>query len=164
MKIIGITALSISLMAGCTSAVLASGKNIMNLEEVNPKSLKFLNFSKSKINDFSIGNVFTCSLNGNEIDPAKPFKITTGYPNIKLYAKNTGTVAFTVEVKHNTKKTVIFQEVIQPKNKEKEFINNDDIPLVPSGDYTVTIYGGSGKPKGNIILKSSNIRWKALKN
>ncbi|MRN56363.1 hypothetical protein [Paenibacillus monticola] len=33
--------------------------------------------------------------------------------------------------------------------------NNDSNPLVPSGTYTVTIYGGTDVPKGTVVLKAS---------
>lgn len=158
-KIIGVTALFISLMAGFAGAISANSKNTTDSEETNPTLSEFVNFLKSRIDNLSVGNNFIYSLNGTQGDIQKSFKVTTGYPNIKLDVQNIGKLAFRIEVKHNTKHTVIFQEDIPPHSKLQQFINNDDVPLVPPGDYTVTIYGGGGKPKGDLTLKSSNTRW-----
>lgn len=62
--------------------------------------------------------------------------------------------SFRVEVKHNIKNTVIFDENVT-SGATVELINNDHMPLVPSGAYTVTIYGGSGLPKGQVLLTQS---------
>ncbi len=110
------------------------------------------------ISPYSIGDTLTWDLNGNKTDPATSYSVSVGYPNIKLYAKNTGTQSYRVEVKHNSKNTVIFNTYV-PAGQTLEVVNNDSIPLVPSGTYTVTIYGGSGQPKGQVILKSSDTRW-----
>ncbi|UQQ36832.1 hypothetical protein [Paenibacillus polymyxa] len=89
------------------------------------------------------------------MDPEKDYSVTIGYPHIKLNAKNTGAHSFRVEVKHNSKNTVIFNASVAA-DATVELVNNDSIPLVPSGPYTVTIYGGIGLPKGQVLLTQSN--------
>ncbi|MGO4548046.1 hypothetical protein AB4Z29_24935 [Paenibacillus sp. 2TAB23] len=147
MKIIGATALSISLISGVSSAVSVNSSNTVSAAG---------NF---EITPFAIVDTFTMNLLGNEADPDAPFNVTIGAPNIKLYAKNTGTTSYRVEVKHNTKDRVIFNQTIPANSQAYEFINNDSNPLVPSGAYTVTIYGGAGLPKGQVVLKSSDTPW-----
>lgn len=98
----------------------------------------------------------TWDLNGDKVDPVKDYSVTTGYSHIKLNVKNTGGHSFRVEIKHNNKNTVIFNENIAA-DEIVEFVNNDLMPLVPSGAYTVTIYGGSGLPKGQIFLTQSKV-------
>ncbi|MBA9084122.1 hypothetical protein FHR92_000576 [Fontibacillus solani] len=141
MKIIGTAALSVSLITGVFSAVSAND-----------------NLKASSISPMAIGDTLTWDLTGNTVDPSKSYSVTIGYPNIKLYAKNTGTTSFRVEVKHNSKNTVIFNQTVAA-GSTVEAINNDSNPKVPSGTYTVTIYGGSGLPKGQVVLKSSDTVW-----
>lgn len=148
MKIIGSAALSISLITGVSS--FASANNDTLSKEGN---------NVIEISPFAIKNTLTWDLQGNQSDPVNSYTVDIGYPNIKLYAKNTGTASFRIEVKHNTKNTVIFNETISANGQAKEFINNDSNPPVPSGSYTVTIYGGAGLPKGQIVLKSSDTEW-----
>jgi hypothetical protein len=100
----------------------------------------------------------TWDLKGDKPDPVTPYSVTIGYPNIKLYAKNTGAQSFRVEVKHNSKNTVIFNATVA-EGTTVDLLNNNSMPLVPSGPYTVTIYGGSGLPKGQILLESSDTWW-----
>ncbi|MGK9254021.1 MULTISPECIES: hypothetical protein [Paenibacillus] len=148
LKIVGTTTLAISLITGASSAVLA------NADTASKEGNKAI-----EITPYAIKDTLTWDLLGNKTDPTNSFSVTIGAPNIKLYAKNTGTASFRVEVKHNSKNTVIFNETISADGTGKEFINNDSNPLVPSGTYTVTIYGGSGLPKGQIVLKSSDTKW-----
>ncbi|MBU5355208.1 hypothetical protein KQI74_23410 [Paenibacillus barcinonensis] len=96
----------------------------------------------------------TWDLVGDQVDPVKGYFVEIGYPNIKLNVKSTGAQSFRIEVKHNSKGTVIFDENIAA-GATVEFIDNNLMPLVPSGAYTVTIYGGSGFPKGQVLLKQS---------
>lgn len=76
-----------------------------------------------------------------------------------MYLKNTGSKSFRVEVKHNTKGTIIFNQTIAADRVGRNFMNNDSNPLVPSGTYTVTIYGGTDVPKGTVVLKVSGTPW-----
>ncbi|WFA83956.1 hypothetical protein [Paenibacillus amylolyticus] len=96
----------------------------------------------------------TWDLMGDQVDPVKDYFVSIGYPHIKLNVKNTGVHSFRVEVKHNIKNTVIFDENVTA-GATVELINNDHMPLVPSGAYTVTIYGGLGLPKGQVLLTQS---------
>lgn len=143
--IIGTIALSISLFTG---VFIVSENNV----DTNSKERKEI----TKISP-SIPNeqILSWDLIGDEVDPVKDYFVTVGYPHIKLDAINTGAHSFRVEVKHNSKNTVIFNESIA-EGATVEFINNDHMPLVPSGAYTVTIYGGTGKPKGQVHLTQSN--------
>ncbi len=59
---------------------------------------------------------------------------------------------------HSTKKRVIFNETVAA-GESVEIVNNDRYPLVPSGTYIVTIYGGAGMPKGEVVLESSDTKW-----
>lgn len=147
LRIIGTTVLSISLVAGVCSAVSA------NSDTVHKEGNKGI-----EITPFAIKDTLTWDLKGNVVDPTNSYNVTIGYPNIKLYAKNTGSESFRVEVKHNTKNTVIFNETVKA-GKTVEIANNDSNPKVPSGTYTVTVYGGAGLPKGEIVLKSSDTKW-----
>ncbi|MCY9589993.1 hypothetical protein [Paenibacillus chitinolyticus] len=110
------------------------------------------------ITPYAIKDTLTWDLTGNVVDPSKSYSVTGGYPNVKLYAKNTGSKDFRIEVKHDTKNKVIFDKTVEA-GKSVEVINNDSSPTVPSGNYTVTIYGGSGLPKGQVVLKSSDTPW-----
>lgn len=149
-KIMGATLLSISLIAGVSSAVSAHdvlvSKEKNEIIEANP----------------SIKDSLTWELKGNVMDPTNTYSVTAGYPNIKLYAKNTGATPYRVEVQHISKKRVIFNETVAV-GKTVEVINNDSNPLVPSGTYLITIYGGAGLPKGELVLESSYTKW-PLKN
>ena len=147
LKIVGATILSFSLVTGVYVAVSA------NSDTAAKKENKII-----EITPFAIKDTLTWDLKGNVVDPTNTFNVTIGYPNIKLYAKNTGAESFRIEVKHNTKNTVIFNETVKA-GKTVEVVNNDSNPKVPSGTYTVTVYGGSGLPKGEIVLKSSDTKW-----
>ncbi|MDP4099331.1 hypothetical protein OIN60_21680 [Paenibacillus sp. P96] len=147
MKIVGTTALSISLLTGAASAVSA-----------NDATASKVGNEVVEITPFAVGDTLTWDLKGTKEDPENDFNVSVGYPNIKLYAKNTGSASFRVEVMHNSKKTVIFNSTVAP-GKTVEVVNNDSNPKVPSGTYTVTVYGGSGLPKGEVVLKSSNTKW-----
>ncbi|SEF70515.1 hypothetical protein [Paenibacillus sp. UNC499MF] len=134
--------------AGATSAL--SGNSSVSVNESSQSS--------GIITPYAIKDTLTWDLNGNVVDPSTSYSITVGYPNIKLYAKNTGAYDFRIEVKHNAKNKVIFDKTVKAGGTV-EAINNDSSPTVPSGDYTVTVYGGSGKPKGQVVLKSSDTKW-----
>jgi hypothetical protein len=103
MKIIGTAALSISLITGASNAVSAN--------EMSPSSLK---------------DKLTWDLKGNTIDPTNTYSVTIGYPNIKLYSKNTGAISYRIEVMHNSKKRVIFNETVAA-GKTVEVVNNNII-------------------------------------
>ncbi|MNW44755.1 hypothetical protein D3C74_219960 [compost metagenome] len=150
MKIIGASALSISLITGVVSAVSASdytaSKKGSEVIGITPFALQ-----PSTLNwDLS---------NNTTADPSTSWTVQIGYPHINMYVKNTGAKSFRVEVKHNTKGTIIFNKTIEADGVGVNFINNDSNPLVPSGTYTVTIYGGSGVPKGTVVLKASDTPW-----
>ncbi|MCP1423666.1 hypothetical protein ABIC86_003717 [Paenibacillus sp. DS2363] len=145
--IIGIIGLFISLIIGVS---IAWENNIdLKLEEEN----EIIEISPNTSEETQTLN---WDLTGHQVDPVKDYFVTIGYPHIKLNVKNTGTHSFRVEVKHNSKNTVIFDENIAT-GATVEFINNDLMPLVPSGAYTVTIYGGSGLPKGQVLLTQSKV-------
>jgi len=151
MKLVGTTALSISLITGVASAV--SANNDTASKEGN---------EAIEITPFAIQpNVLNWDLSSNTVGdpPPKLWTVQAGYPHINMYVKNTGSKSFRVEVRHNTKGTIIFNETISADGVGRNFINNDNSPLVPSGDYTVTIYGGAGIPKGQVIIKASNTPW-----
>ena len=93
----------------------------------------------------------------NDPDPYASWQIPVGYPNIKLYAKNTGKGDYRVEVQHENKKTVIFNATVA-SGTTQIFVNNDNGPQVPSGDYIITIYSGRNMPKGTIVLEDSEHR------
>lgn len=143
--IIGTIALSISLITGVSIAL----KNNVDLKSKEGNEI-------TKISPYipNETQILTWDLMGDEVDPVKDYSVTIGYPHIKLDAKNTGAHSFRVEVKHNSKNTVIINESIAA-GATVEFINNDHMPLVPSGAYTVTIYGESGLPKGQVLLTQS---------
>ncbi|WP_018884608.1 hypothetical protein [Paenibacillus massiliensis] len=149
-KIMGATVLSVSLIAGVYSAV--SAYDVSASEEGN----EIIEASPL------IKDSLTWDLKGNAMDPTNTFSVTAGYPNIKLYAKNTGAAPYRVEVQHISKKRVIFNETVAV-GKTVEIANNDSNPLVPSGTYLITIYGGPGLPKGELILKSSDTKWPVKK-
>ncbi|WP_085981305.1 hypothetical protein [Paenibacillus sp. HGF7] len=118
------------------------------------------NLKSIGITPHAIGNTLTWDLKGNVVDPVNSFNVKSGYGNVKLYAKNTGTASFRVEVKYNgTSNKVIFNQTVENGKPAVEVINNNNNPSVPAGDYTVTIYGGSGLPKGEVVLKSSDTPW-----
>lgn len=148
MKIIGTSALSISLITGVAGAVSAN-ENTASKE------------GNEAIGIFAIqNNTLDWNLSNNTTaDPSTSWTVQSGYPHINMYVKNTGAKSFRVEVKHNTKGTIIFNKTIAADGVGVNFINNDSNPLVPSGTYTVTIYGGSGVPKGTVILKASDTPW-----
>ncbi|WP_211748191.1 hypothetical protein [Paenibacillus sp. Marseille-Q4541] len=148
MKIIGATALSISLITGVSSVVLANNVNVKS-EEGN---------ELIEISPYSLKDILNWDLKRDKVDPVEDYFVTIGYPHIKLDAKNTGAHSFRVELMHQSKKTVIFNAIVEP-GETVELVNNDSMPLVPSGPYIVTIYGGSGLPKGKVVLISSNTRW-----
>lgn len=148
MKIIGTTVLSISLITGIASSSLASNNDI------NPKEGNEIN----EVSPYSLKDILNWVLKRDTVDPVTDYYVSTGYPYIKLDAKNTGAHSFRIEVQHKSKKTVVFNETVEP-GETVEFINNDNMPPVPSGDYIVTIYGGSGLPKGQVVLISSDTRW-----
>ncbi|MEE4561486.1 hypothetical protein [Paenibacillus polymyxa] len=143
MKIIAITA-SILLIIGVSSAL----KNNVDLKFKEENGI----FESSPD---AFEDTLTWDLVGDKVDPEKDYSVTVGYPHIKLNAKNTGAHSFRVEVKHNSKNTVIFNASVAA-DATVELVNNDSIPLVPSGPYTVTIYGGIGLPKGQVLLTQSN--------
>ncbi|MDQ0062523.1 hypothetical protein [Paenibacillus harenae] len=149
MKIIGTSVLSISLITGAASAVSANGSTASTKGTeavIVPMALQ-----PSTLNwDL---------LNNTKADPSTSWTIQIGYPHINMYVKNTGTTAFRVEVKHNTKGTIIFNKTVAADGVGVNFINNDYNPLVPSGTYTVTVYGGTGVPKGQVIMKASDTPW-----
>ena len=148
MKIIGTTVLSISLITGIASFSLASNGDVTSKEgnEIN------------EVSPYSLKNILNWVLKRDTVDPVTDYFVSIGYPYIKLDAKNTGAHPFRIEVKHNSKNTIIFNETVEA-GETVEFINNDKMPPVPSGAYTVTIYGGSGLPKGQVVLISSDTRW-----
>ncbi|MFF2909484.1 hypothetical protein [Paenibacillus sp. NPDC057934] len=150
MKIIGTSVLSISLIAGVAGAVSANENTVSKEEneviEITPFALQQKNFNWDL-------------LNNTIADPADKWTIDIGFPHINLYAKNTGAKSFRIEVKHKTKGTIIFNKTIAADGVGVNFINNDKDPLVPSGEYTVTVYGGAGVPKGTIIMKASDTPW-----
>ena len=148
MKIIGTTVLSISLITGIASFSLASNGDVTSKEgnEIN------------EVSPYSLKNILNWVLKRDTVDPVTDYFVSIGYPYIKLDAKNTGAHPFRIEVKHNSKNTIIFNETVEA-GETVEFINNDKMPAVPSGAYTVTIYGGSGLPKGQVVLISSDTRW-----
>lgn len=148
MKIIGTTVLSISLITGIASFSLASNGDVTSKEgnEIN------------EVSPYSLKNILNWVLKRDTVDPVTDYFVSIGYPYIKLDAKNTGAQPFRIEVKHNSKNTIIFNETVEA-GETVEFINNDKKPAVPSGAYTVTIYGGSGLPKGQVVLISSDTRW-----
>lgn len=150
MKIIGTTVLSISLFAGVSTVTSANNDSTQRVEQ------NFINVSPFAIDN---NNTLTWTLSGNEVDPSNSFTVNIGFPNIKLYAKNTGSHDFRIEVKHNGKNKVIFNKTIKANGSGYEYVNNDSNPTVPSGTYTVTIYGGKGNPKGEVVLKSSDTKW-----
>lgn len=147
-KIIGTTVLSLSLITGITGAVSASSNDDLSSIKVNG----------GIITPTAIGDTLTWDLDGTTQDPTHAYHVTVGYPNVKLYSKNTGTNSFRIEVKHNLKGKVIFDKTV-PAGSSVQVINNDSNPTVPSGDYTVTVYGGGGLPKGQIVLKASDTKW-----
>jgi len=110
------------------------------------------------ISPFALKDTMNLDMTGNQLDPRGTFFVTVGYPNIKMSVKNSGLYAFRVEVQHKAYKTVIFNKTVSP-GQQIDFVNNDSSPLVSAGDYEVTVYGGSGLPKGQVILKSSNTMW-----
>jgi hypothetical protein len=142
MKIIAITA-SILLIIGVSSDlennVYLKSKKENGIFESSPDALE---------------DTLTWDLAGDIVDPEKDYSVTVGYPHIKLNAKNTGANSFRVEVQHNSKNTVIFNASVAA-DATVELVNNDNMPLVPSGAYTVTIYGGTGLPKGQVLLTQS---------
>lgn len=147
-KIIGTTALSLSLITGITGAVSASANDDLNSKKDNGVI----------ITPYAIKDTLTWDLDGKTTDPTNSYHVTVGYPNVKLYASNTGAKSFRIEVKHNLKGKVIFNQVV-PAGTSAQVINNDSSPTVPSGDYTITVYGGEGLPKGQIVLKASDTKW-----
>lgn len=149
MKIVGSTALSLSLIIGASSIVSANNGMVSQQGD-----------NAIEISPMAIGNTLSWDLSNNtQTDPVNYFNVDIGYPNIKLYAKNTGAKSFRVEVKHVGKDRVIFDKTIPADGLPHEFINNDSNPLVPSGQYKVSIYGGQGTPKGEVVLKSSDTPW-----
>ncbi|NGM84289.1 hypothetical protein G5B47_17910 [Paenibacillus sp. 7124] len=150
MRIIGAGALSISLITGVASAVSA------NDNTASKEGDKVINITPFAIQQ----SVLNWDLTNNTVaDPHTSWTVQIGYPNINMYLKNTGSNSFRVEVKHNTKGTVIFNETIAADGIGRNYINNDSNPLVPSGTYTVTVYGGTAVPKGTVVLKASDTPW-----
>ncbi|MBE7897085.1 hypothetical protein [Paenibacillus polymyxa] len=142
MKII-VTTASILLIIGVSSAL----KNNVDLKSKEENET----FESSPE---TLEDTLTWDLAGDKVDPEKDYSVTVGYPHIKLNAKNTGAHSFRIEVKHNSKNTVIFNASVAA-DATVELVNNDSMPLVPSGAYTVTIYGGTGLPKGQVLLTQS---------
>lgn len=147
-KIMGAAALSVSLIAGINSISSASNDKVV-LKKEN---------EIIEVNPYSIKDVLNWVLKRDTADPVTDYFVSIGYPYIRLDAKNTGAHPFRIEVKHNSKNTIIFNAKVEA-GETVEFINNDHNPLVPSGAYTVTIYGGSGLPKGQVVLTSSDTPW-----
>ncbi|MGN8228271.1 hypothetical protein [Paenibacillus polymyxa] len=143
MKII-VTTVSILLIIGVSSAF----KNNVDLKSKEENVI----FESSPD---ALEDTLTWDLAGDKVDPEKDYSVTVGYPHIKLNVKNTGAHSFRVEVKHNSKNTVIFNAKVAA-DATVELVNNDSMPLVPSGAYKVTIYGGTGLPKGQVLLTQSN--------
>lgn len=150
MKVIGTTALSISLLTGVASAVSASEVTTSNIGNesirISPRALQPVPLEWNFLNN-TIAN------------PKNSWTVDVGYPNINLYAKNTGAQSYRIEVMHKTKNTVIFYVDVPADGQPHNYINNDFNPKVPSGDYQITIYGGTSAPKGNIIMKANNNPW-----
>ncbi|MCP3746709.1 hypothetical protein [Paenibacillus sp. A3M_27_13] len=142
MKIIAPTA-SILLIIGVSSSL----KNNVDLKSKEEYGI----FESSPD---ALEDTLTWDLAGDKVDPEKDYSVIVGYPHIKLNAKNTGAHSFRVEVQHNSKNTVIFNASVAAE-ATVELVNNDNMPLVPSGAYTVTIYGGTGLPKGQVLLTQS---------
>lgn len=136
------------------TAVVSADSAMASANNVDDKSNK----GNEMTVPYALKDILTWNLNGDTTDPVTSYSVTIGYPNIKLYAKNRGTQPFRVEVKHNSKNTVIFNTKVAV-GQIVEVLNNDSMPLVPSGTYTVTIYGGKAQPKGQVVLKSSDTRW-----
>lgn len=149
-KIIGTSLLSISLITGITGAVSAD----------NNKASKVGN-EVIGITPFAIqaSTLNWDLLNNTTADPNTSWTVQIGYPHINMYVKNTGLSSFRIEVKHSTKGTIIFNKTIEASGVRVNFINNDSNPLVPSGTYKVTIYGGTNAPKGTVVLKASDTPW-----
>lgn len=150
MKIIGAGVLSISLVTGVASA------ESVNDYTASKEGDKVINITPFTLQQSVLNWDLT---NNTQSDPHTSWTVEIGYPNINLYLKNTGSNSFRVEVKHNTKGTVIFNQTIAADGIGRNFINNDSSPLVPSGTYTVTVYGGTAVPKGTVILKASDTPW-----
>ncbi|MBD8841786.1 hypothetical protein MHB85_00980 [Paenibacillus sp. FSL K6-4396] len=150
MQIIGASALSISLITGVASVASA---NENALSEVGTEDNVF---TPSAIQN---KNFELDLLKNTKADPYGNWTIQIGYPHINLYVKNTGSQSFRVEVKHKTKGTIIFNKTVEANGVGVNFYNNDANPLVPSGDYKVTVYGGTAIPKGTIIMKASDTPW-----
>ncbi|MBT2291484.1 hypothetical protein J7E73_20630 [Paenibacillus albidus] len=146
MKIIGAGALSISLITGVASAVSA------NDYTASKEGNKVINIVQPSVLNWDLTN-------NTAADPNTSWTVQIGYPHINMYLKNTGSKSFRVEVKHNTKGTIIFNKAIAADGVGRNFINNDSNPLVPSGTYTVTVYGGVAVPKGTVLLKASDTPW-----
>lgn len=136
------------------TAVVSTDSVMVSANNVDEKSNK----GNEMTVPYALKDILTWNLNADTTDPVTSYSVTIGYPNIKLYAKNRGTQPFRVEVMHNSKKTVIFNTKV-PVGQIVEVLNNDFMPLVPSGTYIVTIYGGKAQPKGQVVLKSSDTRW-----
>ncbi|HBS46964.1 MAG TPA: hypothetical protein DEA91_25365 [Paenibacillus sp.] len=150
MKVIGTTALSISLLTGVASAVSANEVTTSNIgDEASGISLRAL---QPNTLDWSF-------LYNTTANPTNSWKVDIGYPFINLYAKNTGTQSYYIEVMHKTKGTIMFYVEVPADGKPHNYINNDFNPNVPSGEYQITLYGGTSAPKGNIIMKASNTPW-----
>lgn len=151
MKIVGTTALSISLITGVASAVSA------NNDTASKKGTEAIAMTPNAVQP----RILNWDLMNNTAgDPNTSWTVDIGYPYINLYVKNKGEKDFRVEVMHTTKGTIIFNKTVPADGLGKNFINNDHNPLVPSGTYIVTIYGGTAVPKGILTMKASKTSWK----
>lgn len=151
MKIVGTTALSLSLIAGVAGAVSADADAVASKEGREAIVITPYAVQNSILNwDF---------LNNTAPNPTNHWTVEIGYPYINMYVKNTGSQSFRVEVRHDQKGTIIFNKDIPADGLGHNFINNDNNPLVPSGTYTLTIYSGTATAKGTITMKASNTPW-----
>ncbi len=159
-RIAGTAALSLSLIAGFSSAASAHDflhpDSFANFMQNDP-----LRSSGISAHPIGKGGVEWKFLKNTIGDPTNTdFFVPGGYPNIKMAVKNTGKQPFRVVVQHAAQPSVILFDVTVPASGvETPFIDNDYNPKVPVGPYIIAIYGGTAAPKGTLDINNSRIPW-----
>ncbi|WP_311078000.1 hypothetical protein [Paenibacillus polymyxa] len=139
MKIIATTA-SILLIIGVSSAL----KNNVDLKSKKENGI----FESSPD---ALEDTLTWDLAGDKVDPEKDYSVQLDIHILNLMQK---ILEHTLLGSKYSKNTVIFNASVAA-HATVELVNNDNMPLIPSGAYTVTIYGGKGLPKGQVLLTQS---------
>lgn len=145
-RMIGTTAMSLTLVLGATGAVSANAEGL-------PEDTETI-----ELQPFAVTGEWSLSLEGGQATYTKTLSIAPGSGNLKLYASNSGSASYRVtlqSVDYPQYGVILNANVstTQPLNWTK---NGNG---VPSGAYILQVHGSTANPKGVVYLKSADIPW-----